>query len=128
MELRGECGSSGVQSQPFGRQQQREQQQRIQQNTTEPIVEAVEAAAAATAQVKSAEMKEIVGDTALGGTAVQAAHEATEDADWMEVMAAVGMAEKAANDRAIAELCEQRTFCVSSWEQRGQQTQQKSQQ
>jgi hypothetical protein len=36
----------------------------------------VEATAAAAAQAKSAEMKEMFGNTALGGTAVQAAHQA----------------------------------------------------
>ena len=74
--------------------------------TTEPTVEAVDATAAAAAQEKSTEGTEFSSNTTLGGTAVQAADGEAggteEDADWLEVLAAVAMAEKAANNRARA--------------------------
>ena len=92
-----------MQPQQFGRQQQREQHATVNTvGATEPTVEAVEATAAAAAQAESAEMREISHNTTLDGTAVQAtnggAEDEEEDADWMEVMAAVEMA---ANNRVI---------------------------
>ena len=57
--------------------------------STEPAVGAMEATAAAASEMEAA-------------TAIQAADEVAEDGDWLEVLAAVAMAEATANSRAVA--------------------------
>ena len=84
---------------------------------TKPAVAAIEATTTA-AQAKSAGMKESFGDTTLGGTAVQAA----VHANWMEVtviMAAVGMAERAASHKARERAVRGQKPAVSATRSRG---------